>query len=66
MTVQPPDEKHDKAWLKITDNKGNLLSDKYSYPLDKDDPLIEISVPKSHPLYKMAMQPSLNSQKAHC
>ncbi|MDF4840077.1 flagellar hook-associated protein FlgK, partial [Vibrio parahaemolyticus] len=52
VTVQPTDEKHDKPWLKITDNKGNLLSDKYSYPLDKDNPMIEISVPKSHPLYK--------------
>ncbi|ELA8362807.1 TPA: flagellar hook-associated protein FlgK [Vibrio alginolyticus] len=52
VTVQPADEKHDKPWLKITDNKGNLLSDKYSYPLDKDNPMIEISVPKSHPLYK--------------
>ncbi|MGU3842571.1 FlgK family flagellar hook-associated protein, partial [Vibrio diabolicus] len=27
VTVQPADEKHDKPWLKITDNKGNLLSD---------------------------------------
>ncbi|WMN87972.1 flagellar hook-associated protein FlgK [Vibrio parahaemolyticus] len=52
VTVQPADEKHDKAWLKITDNKGNLLSDNYDYPLDKDNPIIEISVPKNHPLYK--------------
>lgn len=52
VTVQPADEKHDKAWLKITDTKGNVLSDKYAYPLDKDNPTIEISVPTNHPLYK--------------
>ncbi len=52
VTVQPADETHATAWLKITDNKGNLLSDSYSYPLDKENPVISISVPVNHPLYK--------------
>ncbi len=52
ITLQPADEKNSKPWLKITDNKGNLLSDRYSYPLDKDNPIIKISVPRSHALYK--------------
>ncbi len=52
VTVQPADETHATSWLKITDNKGNLLSDSYSYPLDENNPVIEISVPVNHPLYK--------------
>ncbi|CAE6890665.1 flagellar hook-associated protein FlgK [Vibrio sp. B1FLJ16] len=52
VTVQPADETHATSWLKITDNKGNLLSDSYSYPLDENNPVIAISVPVNHPLYK--------------
>ena len=52
VTLQAADQTHDTPWLKITDNKGNVLSDQYSYPLDKQNPRIEISVPENHPLYK--------------